>query len=59
MNIKMNIWLISKYAAPPQYAKFPARLFLLAREFVKLGNRATLITSDSNQFSDFPNTNNV
>ena len=54
-----SIWLISKYAAPPHYAKFPARLFLLAREFVKLGNRATLITSDSNQFSDFPDTNHV
>ena len=55
----MNIWLISKYAAPPQYAKFPSRLFFIAREFVKLGNNALLITSDSNQFSNFPATNSV
>jgi len=59
MKTKMNIWLISKYAAPPQYAKFPSRLFLLAREFVKLGNKALLITSDSNHFSDFPDTKHV
>ena len=54
-----NIWFISKYASPPQYAKAPSRLFYLAKEFVKLGNTVTLITSDSNHFSTFPNTNKI
>ena len=60
MKTKMNIWLISKYAAPPQYAaKYPSRLFLLAREFVNLDNNALLITSDSNHYSEYPDTNHV
>lgn len=37
----------------------PARLFVLAREFVKLGHRATLITSDSNHFSSYPDSMSV
>lgn len=53
----MNIWCISKYASPPNYSKMPARLFVLAKEFIKLGHNATLITSDSNHFSKFPDTN--
>jgi len=52
----MNIWLISKYASPPQYAKAPSRLFYLAREFKKLGNEALLITSDANHFTNCPET---
>jgi len=59
MKTEMNIWLISKYQAPPQYAKGLSRLFYFAREFVKLGHRATLITSNSNHFSDYPDTNVV
>jgi glycosyltransferase involved in cell wall biosynthesis len=55
----MNIWLISKYQAPPHYAKGLSRLFYFAREFTKLGHHATLITSDSNHFSDYPETKNV
>ena len=55
----MNIWCISKYASPPNYGKMPARLFVLTKEFIKLGHKATLITSDSNHFSKFPDTNKV
>ena len=50
----MNIWCISKYAAPPKYAKMPARLFELASEFNNLGHSARLITSDSNHLANFP-----
>ena len=50
----MNIWCISKYAAPPKYSKMPARLFELVSEFNKLGHNARLITSDSNHLSNFP-----
>lgn len=53
----MNIWFISKYASPPQYAKAPSRLFYLGKEMQMLGNNVFLITSDSNHFSKFPKTN--
>lgn len=52
----MNIWCISKYASPPNYSKMPARFFILAKEFMKLGNDVTLITSDSNHLAHFPPT---
>lgn len=52
----MNIWLISKYASTPQYAKAPSRLFYLGKEMCTLGNDVSLITSDSNHFSNFPKT---
>lgn len=55
----MNILCISKYASPPNYSKMPARLFVLAKEFIKLGHKATLITSDSNHFSTYPNTEDI
>lgn len=55
----MNIWLISKYASPPQYAKVPSRLFYLAREFRKLGNRTLMITSDANHFTNCPETDKI
>lgn len=50
----MNILIISKYANPPQYGP-GGRLFYLAKEFIKLGNKTALITSDSNHFAHFPN----
>lgn len=50
----MNIWCISKYAAPPKYSKMPARLFELVSEFNNLGHNARLITSDSNHLANFP-----
>ncbi|WP_323658882.1 glycosyltransferase family 4 protein [Aliarcobacter butzleri] len=55
----MNILCISKYASPPNYSKMPARLFILAKEFIKLRHNTTLITSDSNHFSLYPNTENT
>jgi glycosyltransferase involved in cell wall biosynthesis len=55
----MNIWFISKYASPPQYAKAPSRLFFLAREAKKLGNNVRLITSDANHFTNIPTTGKV
>lgn len=55
----MNILCISKYASPPNYSKMPARLFVLAREFVKLGHKTTIITSDSNHFSSYPETSEI
>ena len=38
----MNILCISKYASPPNYSKMPARLFVLAKEFIKLGHNVQL-----------------
>ena len=55
----MNILCISKYASPPNYSKMPARLFVLAKEFMNLGHKATLITSDSNHFAKFPQTDEI
>ena len=55
----MNILCISKYASPPNYSKMPARLFVLVKEFIKLGHNATLITSDSNHFSSYPETSEI
>lgn len=55
----MNILCISKYASPPNYSKMPARLFVLAKEFMNLGHKVTLITSDSNHFAKFPETDEI
>ena len=55
----MNIWCISKYASPPIYSKFPARLFELSKCFLELGHKTTFITSDSNHFSKYPETENI
>lgn len=51
----MNIWCISKYAAVPPYGA-GARLFYLAKGFIKLGHNAILITSDANHLTQFPDT---
>ena len=59
MKVKKNIWLISKYASPPQYAKVPSRLFYLAREFKRQGNNTLMITSDSNHFTHCPETDKI
>jgi len=55
----MNILCISKYASPSNYSKMPARLFVLAKEFIKLGYKTTLVTSDSNHFSTYPYTKEI
>jgi glycosyltransferase involved in cell wall biosynthesis len=54
-----NIWFISKYASPPRYSKAPSRLFHLANEFSRFGSNVTLITSDSNHFSNFPKSSRI
>ena len=51
----MNIWCISKYASPPKYG-VAARIFYLAKEFVKKENPTILITSDSNHLASYPDT---
>ena len=55
----MNILCVSKYASPPNYSKMPARLFVLANEFIKLGHKVTLITSDSNHLAIYPQTSEI
>lgn len=50
-----TIWLISKYASVPKYGG-PPRLFYLAREFQRAGNRTFLVTSDANHLAAFPPT---
>ncbi|MDP3960835.1 MAG: glycosyltransferase family 4 protein [Pseudorhodobacter sp.] len=49
-----TIWYISKYATPPANGKVGTRGFLILREFARLGNRAVLITSDSNHLATPP-----
>lgn len=51
----MNIWCISKYASIPAYGP-AARLFFLTKEFINLGHKSVLITSDSNHLANFPKT---
>src|SRR4051812_8014322 len=48
-----TIWLVSKYISPKKYG-FETRLFAMAREFVKMGRRPVVITSDSNHLARFP-----
>lgn len=55
----MNIWIISKYASPPLYAKAPSRLFYLAKEAKKMGHDVRLIGSDSNHFSKIPESSDL
>ncbi len=49
-----NIWYISKYVTPTSAAKVGNRGFLILREFVKLGHKSVLITSDSNHLANPP-----
>lgn len=53
MNNKKVIWCISKYASPPRYG-VGARLYYIAREFVKLGAEVVIISSDSNHLAKYP-----
>lgn len=50
---KRNIWYVSKYAIPLEYG-FGSRHFYLAREFNRLGNNTTIVSSDSNHLGRFP-----
>lgn len=56
MNDRMplTIWYISKYVTPPYAAKVGSRGFFLLRDFVRVGHRAVLITSNSNHLATPP-----
>jgi glycosyltransferase involved in cell wall biosynthesis len=54
----MNIWIVSKYAGLPKYG-FGARLYYLAREFVRAGHGVVLLTSDANHLATFPETSST
>lgn len=50
--MKKSIWFISKYASPP-HSHGGQRGISLAKEFVKAGHHAAVITSSSNHFGIF------
>jgi glycosyltransferase involved in cell wall biosynthesis len=52
--VTKNIWYISKYVTPTYAAKVGCRGFLILREFVQLGHKSVLITSDSNHLAKTP-----
>lgn len=51
----MNIWIISKYTAPPNFGNTNSRVFLLAREFKKLGSNVNVFFSSANHMAQLPN----
>ena len=51
--MKKSVWYISKYATPLKYG-FGTRHFYLAREFNRMGYKTSVISSDSNHLSQFP-----
>lgn len=48
------IWYVSKYVAPPGKGSAGGRGYLLMKEFARLGYRAVMVTSDSNQLAVVP-----
>lgn len=52
---KLTIWCISKYNAPSHYG-VGARLYYLARQFSRLGQKVVLISSDANHLAAYPRT---
>lgn len=48
------IWYVSKYVTPPATGSAGGRGFMLMRELCRLGHRAVVITSDSNQLATVP-----
>jgi len=55
----MNIWIISKYTAPPNFGNLNSRIFLLAREFKKLGSCVSVFFSSANHMARLPKYNNI
>ena len=49
------IWYVSKYVSPPALASSGGRGYLIMREFARMGYRAVIVTSDSNQLAEVPN----
>jgi glycosyltransferase involved in cell wall biosynthesis len=52
--LNKNIWYISKYFAPSTKESFGGRGWFLVKEFKKLGNNVTVISSDSNNLVELP-----
>jgi glycosyltransferase involved in cell wall biosynthesis len=55
----MNIWIISKYTAPPNFGNINSRIFLLAREFKKLGSSVNVFFSNANHMAQLPDYQNT
>lgn len=55
----MNIWILSKYTAPPNFGNINSRIFLLSREFKKLGSCVNVFFSSSNHMAQLPNYQNT
>jgi len=49
---QLSVWLISKYASPPQFG-FGSRLFFIAENFSKRLKNVILFSSDSNHLSPY------
>lgn len=54
----LAIWAISKYASPPKYG-VGARLYYISKSFSDMGHQVTLISSDANHLSSYPQTKRV
>ena len=52
--MRLSIWYVSKYIAPPGSGTVGGRGYLLMKELAQMGHRIALITSDSNQLADPP-----
>lgn len=52
--MKLCIWYVSKYVAPPTTVSAGGRGYLLMREFARLGYQSVIITSDSNRLAEVP-----
>jgi len=52
--MRLSIWYVSKYIAPPGSCTVGGRGYLLMKELAQMGHRIALITSDSNQLADPP-----
>ena len=55
----MNIWIISKYTAPPNFGNINSRIFLLAQVFKKLGSSVNVFFSSANHMAQLPNYQNT
>lgn len=51
---KPCIWYVSKYVAPSTQTSVGGRGYLIMREIARMGYKAVVITSDSNQLVDVP-----
>jgi glycosyltransferase involved in cell wall biosynthesis len=52
--MSVHIWYVSKYVAPPGSGTVGGRGYLLMKELAQMGNKVSIITSDSNQLAAPP-----